>query len=83
VRELSKLYARALRSQPKIVGIACEDNVSELLEACDRGFLLVDSATATNASNWARERLPARFREIELDSADVWERIVEALSGKS
>jgi mannosyl-3-phosphoglycerate phosphatase len=83
VRELSKLYARALRSQPKIVGIACEDNVSELLEACDRGFLLVDSATATTASNGARERLPARFREIELDSADVWERIVEALSGKS
>jgi mannosyl-3-phosphoglycerate phosphatase len=83
LRELSKLYARALRSQPKIVGIACEDNASELLEACDRGFLLVDSATSTNASHGARERLPARFREIELGSADVWERIVEALSGKS
>jgi mannosyl-3-phosphoglycerate phosphatase len=83
VRELSKLYARALRSQPKIVGIACENNASELLEACDRGFLLVDSTTSTNPSSTTRERLPARFRVIELGSADVWERIVEALRGKA
>jgi mannosyl-3-phosphoglycerate phosphatase len=82
LRELSKLYARALRSQPKNVGIAREDSVSELLEACDRGFLLVDSSTANDAST-TRERRPARFREIELDSSDVWERIVEALSGRA
>ena len=82
VRELSKLYTRALRSHPRIVGIACEDN-SELLEACDRGFLLVDRATSAGASNCTRERLPPRFREIALGSAGAWERIVEALSGKS
>jgi predicted mannosyl-3-phosphoglycerate phosphatase (HAD superfamily) len=83
VRDLSKLYTRALRSQPKIVGIACGDNALELLEACDRGFLLVDRTTSADASNIVNERLPARFREIALDSTNVWERIVEALSGKS
>jgi predicted mannosyl-3-phosphoglycerate phosphatase (HAD superfamily) len=83
VRELSKLYARALRSQPKIVGIARRDNASELLQACDRGFVLLDRATPGDSSDSARERLPARFREIELGSEDGWERITEALTGKS
>ena len=83
VRELSKLYARALRSQPKIVGIACEDDGSQLLEACDRGFLLVDRTSPGEGSDSTRERLPSRFRELELGSTDVWERIVKSLSGKS
>ena len=83
VRELSKLYARALRSQPKIVGIACEDDGSQLLEACDRGFLLVDRTSPGEGSDSTRERLPSRFRELELGSTDVWERIVKALSRKS
>lgn len=83
VSELSKLYARALRSQPRIVGIACQDDVSELLEACDRGFLLVNSPTSTDAPNATRRCLPARFREIELGSSDSWARIIEALSAKS
>ena len=84
VRELSKLYTRALRSQPKIVGLAREDdNASELLAACDRGFVLTDQASAGSSTDSTRERLPARFREIDLDSADAWERIVETVSGKS
>jgi predicted mannosyl-3-phosphoglycerate phosphatase (HAD superfamily) len=81
VRELSKLYARALRSQPKIIGIASEDGASELLAACDRGFVLVDRTS--DGSDGARERLPARFREIQAGSADGWERIIGALTGKS
>jgi hypothetical protein len=83
VRDLSKLYTRALRSQPKIVGIASGDGASELLAACDRGFLLVDRTASLDDSDSQREGLPARFREIDLSSADAWERVVEALSGKS
>jgi len=83
VRDLSKLYTRALRSQPKIVGIASGDKALDLLEACDRGFLLVDRTTSADASKITNERLPARFREIALDSTNAWERIVEALSGKA
>ena len=83
VRDLSKLYTRALRSQPKIVGIASGDGGSELLAACDRGFLLVNRTASVDDPDSQRERLPARFREIDLGSADAWERVVEALSGKS
>jgi predicted mannosyl-3-phosphoglycerate phosphatase (HAD superfamily) len=82
VRELSKLYTRALRSQPKIVGLAREDN-AELLAACDRGFVLTDNANTGSSTVLKRQRPPARFREIDLGAADAWERIVETVSGKS
>ena len=83
VRELFKLYTRALRSRPKIVGISAESGAAELLVACDRGFLLVDRTNLGEDPDSTRERTPARFREIELGSADAWERIVEALRSKS
>jgi mannosyl-3-phosphoglycerate phosphatase len=83
VRELSKLYTRALRSQPKIVGISREDD-SELLAACDRGFVLVDSVDAfAGEVESGRHSRPARFREIPLGSGDEWERILEGLNGRS
>ena len=83
VRDLSKLYTRALRSQPKVVGISSEDD-SELLAACDRGFVLVDSADASaGEAESGRHRRPARFREIPIGSGDEWERILEGLTGKS
>jgi len=83
VREVSKLYTRALRSQPKIIGISRADEASELLAACDRGFVLVDGTSRAEDSDGERERLSARFREIELGSEDVWERIIEAVRSKS
>jgi predicted mannosyl-3-phosphoglycerate phosphatase (HAD superfamily) len=82
VRELSKLYMRALRSQPKIVGLAREDGASELLKACDRGFLLSDRTSAGSSTAPQRSILPTRFREIELSSDDAWETIIETVGGK-
>jgi predicted mannosyl-3-phosphoglycerate phosphatase (HAD superfamily) len=82
VREVSKLYTRALRSQPKIVGIAKKGDDSELLGVCDRGFVLVGGEGSPDDLDAEKERLPARFREVPLDSEDVWERIIEAVSGK-
>jgi hypothetical protein len=82
VRDVSKLYTRALRSQPKIIGIGRDDGASELLAACDRGFVLVD-AVKDSEQDGSKKRLPGRFREVELSSPDVWERILEAVSSKS
>jgi len=75
VNELSKLYARALRSRPKIVGIAGEDS-DQLLNACDRGFHLKAGSTRSPGT-------PGRFREIDQDARDVWERILEAMDVKT
>ena len=83
VREVSKLYARALRSQPKIVGIARENGDSELLAACDRGFVLVDRTESGEESDSGRERRPSRFREVKLDSPYVWDQITKAVSSRS
>jgi predicted mannosyl-3-phosphoglycerate phosphatase (HAD superfamily) len=83
VRSLSKLYTRALRSQPKIVGVARENDEPDLLTACDRGFVLTEAAAPSDGFDSQRGRLPARFRQIEMGSPEVWERIVEGLSGKS
>lgn len=82
VREVSKLYTRALRSQPKIIGIARDDRASELLSACDRGFVLMDGLRDDEDPSSEPERLPARFREIDLDAPDVWDRIIAAVSSK-
>src|SRR6202030_703156 len=79
VRSLSKLYTRALRSQPKIVGVAREDDEPDLLTACDRGFVLTETTAMGDGSDSPRKRLPPRFREIEMASADMWDRIVEGL----
>ena len=40
IRELSKLYDRALRYHPAILGIATPEESSDLISACDRGLLL-------------------------------------------
>jgi predicted mannosyl-3-phosphoglycerate phosphatase (HAD superfamily) len=83
VREVSKLYNRALRSQPKIIGIARREDDSALLAACDRGFVLVDQSDSGEHFDSEREPLPPRFREIMLESQDVWEKIIEAVSSRA
>ena len=82
VRELSRLYTRALRSQPKILGIVRSGTGSEMLTACDRGFVLVDRTQPAVDSDSEREALPSRFRQVALDSGEAWEQIMEAVSGR-
>jgi predicted mannosyl-3-phosphoglycerate phosphatase (HAD superfamily) len=82
VRELAKLYFRALRAQPKIVGIASEGTGGQLLEACDRGFLLVNCTTSADSWKTPSERRPGRFQEIGLGSPDAWAQILQYLTGK-
>jgi mannosyl-3-phosphoglycerate phosphatase len=83
VRDLAKLYTRALRTHPKIVGITKHEGLAELAAACDRGFLLREPDATNDSPEQAGKRLPSGFREVDLGAADVWERVVESLTGKS
>ena len=83
VRDLTKLYTRALRSHPKVVGITKQEGLAELAGACDRGFLLREPGASNESSEQGGMRLPSGFREADLGAADVWERMVESLTGKS
>jgi len=72
VRELSKLYTRALRSQPKIVGIAGENGAGGTSPR-----LAIAAFIWWIARTWGRTPMPQEnarqheFRELELGSADV------------
>jgi hypothetical protein len=76
VSELSKLYDRALRSHPIVVGIATPDEAKELFPVCDRTILLTD--TAFN-SDFETQRARAG-REIPISAPDAWDRVLESIT---
>ena len=78
VQELSKLYARALRSNPKIVGIATPEEAVELFPACNRNVLL-----QTGADEDVERVGGQKGRELSLAEPDVWERLLESVAAKA
>jgi predicted mannosyl-3-phosphoglycerate phosphatase (HAD superfamily) len=79
VRALSKLYARALRYQPKLVAIAKENDLSELDRACDRGFILT---SAESESSSGTPKTKSSFRAVSLHSPGFWDEILESIAGR-
>jgi predicted mannosyl-3-phosphoglycerate phosphatase (HAD superfamily) len=80
IQSLSKLYDRALRYHPTIVGIAKSEDSKELFAACDRSMLLTDGKTE-EASD-ARPPAPpgARTKRYSLHDPEVWELILEQIA---
>lgn len=74
VRELSRLYDRALRSHAHPVGIATEDQAPDLFPFCERSILLTRGTPES-----ATQELPEtpRSRHLALHSSDIWERVFE------
>jgi predicted mannosyl-3-phosphoglycerate phosphatase (HAD superfamily) len=75
VRELSKLYERALRAHPFNVGVATSDDAAELFPACSHSISLQERGSAAAQRS---DRYPAPL-ELPLFSADTWERALEAV----
>jgi mannosyl-3-phosphoglycerate phosphatase len=78
IRELSKLYDRALRSHPIVLGIATPHEAGELFAACDRSIVL--SSGATDGSGASH---PSKTREIPLSAPDAWDRVLTCLSTRN
>ena len=79
VRELGKLYDRALRSHPISLAMATtSDEAAELVAACDRSILLTEPATEESTSV-LHETKPAS-RRIPLAATDVWEQVLAAIT---
>jgi len=76
VLELSKLYDRALRSHPTILGIATPDEAKELFPACDRTILLSSESSDTETPSFRATR------EIPLAVPDVWDRVLEGITAR-
>jgi predicted mannosyl-3-phosphoglycerate phosphatase (HAD superfamily) len=78
IRELSKLYERALRSHPSILGIATQEESRELFVACDRAVLLGDCDP-----DGAAQPHSSRTREIPFPSPDTWDMVLAGLTSRS
>ena len=78
VQELSKLYARALRSNPKVVGISTPEEAVELFPACNRNVLL-----QTGTGEDVEREGGQKGRELSLAEQDVWERLLESVATKA
>ena len=76
VRELSKLYERALRTHPIVLGIAMQQDAPDLFPACDRTVLLTEDAE----SEPSQSRGTRASRQMPLSAPDTWERILEGIT---
>jgi len=77
IRELAKLYDRALRYHAHTVGIATPDSAAELFPFCERTILLSDRKHPGVLRNGPDT---SRTVQLPLHSPDVWERLLESLA---
>lgn len=75
IRELGKLYDRALRHHAHVVGLATEQLAPNLFPYCERRILLRGRKTTESESG-------RNIREIPLQASDLWEQLLGAVSGK-
>ena len=83
IQSLSKLYDRALRYHPTIMGIAKSEESKELFAACDRSILLTDGRNeeATDASDASgRANHGTRPKRYSLHDPEVWPLILEQIA---
>ena len=77
VRELSKLYDRAVRSHLTLLGIDTARPSDDLLGACDRGVLLEDESVPDSSAAQARS---PKVKAIPKFEVDTWERLLAAIA---
>jgi predicted mannosyl-3-phosphoglycerate phosphatase (HAD superfamily) len=85
VRDLSKLYDRAVRGHAFTIAIGTAEDAIELFAACDRGILLTnrkdDDETEFDEQPEVVAKGPSPKR-LPLFSPDTWETVLEAVQTK-
>ena len=76
IRELSRLYDRALHHHASSVGIATAEVASTVLPFCDRSIVLGDQSSESEAESGPKR---ARSVLLPLHSSDVWEQVLEVI----
>jgi predicted mannosyl-3-phosphoglycerate phosphatase (HAD superfamily) len=79
IRDLAKLYDRALRYHAHILGIATAEMAPTLFPFCDRTILLSDRKSEQTLDNPPERR---HQQCISVHSLDVWESLLEIVSTK-
>jgi len=76
VRDLSKLYDRALRYHAHTLGIATPDLAAGLFPSCERKILLTARKSESERAEATEDR---GVRHMDIHSPDVWEQVLEAV----
>jgi predicted mannosyl-3-phosphoglycerate phosphatase (HAD superfamily) len=80
VQSLSKLYDRALRYHPTIMGIAKAEESKELFAACDRSIVLAEGNNEEESDAFPQATRGARTRRYSLRDPEVWQLILEQIA---
>src|SRR6266852_5482671 len=80
IRELAKLYDRALRYHAHTLGIATPDLAAGLFPFCERTILLSDRRAEQTHQDQPDS---PRVQHLPLHSPDVWERLIAAIPTKN
>ena len=80
IQSLSKLYDRALRYHPTIMGIAKREESKELFAACDRSILLTDGKIEEATDGDSESTQGTRMKRYSLHDPEIWELILEQIA---
>lgn len=78
IRELAKLYDRALRYHPTTLGVATADEAEDLFPYCDRNILLSDRRADVHET----QSQAARRLEFPLSAPEMWDLLLESVTSK-
>ena len=79
IQTLAKLYDRALRYHPTIIGVATDEEAIELFPICDRSILLTDGKKGETSEPPTQG---SRSRHFSLRNPETWELILESITSK-
>jgi predicted mannosyl-3-phosphoglycerate phosphatase (HAD superfamily) len=80
IQSLSKLYDRALRYHPTIMGIAEPEESKELFAACDRSISLIEGKIEEATDGDSQSTQGTRMKRYSLHDPEVWELILEQIA---
>lgn len=83
IRQLTKLFDRALHGHAPSIGLAPREEASELFSACDRNILLVEEGEESPGETVVRSPSGSRAREISLHAQEVWEEVLAQITAKN
>jgi hypothetical protein len=83
VRELAKLFDRALHGHAPSIGLAPREQADELFPACDRNILLVAGSEGSKDETVVRPPSGSRVREISLHAPEAWEEVLAQITRKN
>jgi predicted mannosyl-3-phosphoglycerate phosphatase (HAD superfamily) len=83
VRELAKLFDRALHTHATSIGIAPVDQADELFPACDRNLLLIPQSREEAEEAFVLPPGSPRTKRIHLHAPDAWEEVLAEITAKN